>query len=634
MHRLVVFALMTACGSAPRAIVDPARAEHFFDEPFPSDAMLDGVRPRLGGFPVADTPLAARVFGGWNTRLELTASGWGNNTAAYFRFDGPLELPTSTPGDPSDPVVWIGPDGELHPLDLRFVADPEGDPYYGANTLAAAPTLGHAPRSGATYVVAVLASSGARSARGWEPDGDMTDALEAAGVTDRVVVATRFTVQDATGQLRALVADTDARGLPDVEVPRARRVLRLAYTQGTTPGGEEATVGTVTYADGSTRAHYQGPIPGAEHTVELDESYPLAVFEVDLPVWYYQGLADRPFMSPGLSHVEDVDLHTGWIHLTGTTVDAEPEIDWMRVVVGLPWDGDTVATDVPVVVYDHGTGGSAYHVVQRRNPADRSVILAEELADAGWGIIGMDAALYGTRYPLIDEGHGESLGFYNIVNLPAFRDNQRQTALESVQLRRWLGEPLNALLPEGSVDGSRARKMGHSLGSVTSNLAMAADPDAWEAALLTGTGGVFTHYFLDTGLLANDIDPALLDSLFPLFGAEPPAEITTTTVLGAALGLDEDAWPHLDRLHPSLMPFQWTMDPSDPMAVARDEHVPITVFIGRGDWQTPDFTAEALAEVLPDATVVNCEPTGSYDPHQCMWREPTGPEALRAWLRQ
>jgi hypothetical protein len=308
-------------------------------------------------------------------------------------------------------------------------------------------------------------------------------------------------------------------------------------------------------------------------------------------------------------------------------------VDTVRIVVGLPKDaGGGLAPAQGAVVWDHGTGGHAYNIIQRANASDNSEALAQVFADEGWAVVGRDATLYGTRYPLIDEGHGSSLGFYNIVNLPAFRDNQRQTAIEGYQLARWLQEGLERDLPGAQVDLSRLRRAGHSLGSVTSNLGVAGRPGAWESVFLSGTGGVFSHYFLDTGLL-NTLDPALVAALFPALGAAPPEVLDIQSVAGAVLGVPEASWPLLDRTHPFLLLFQWTMDPSDPMSVARDERLPAFLSISPGDFQTPDFTAEALAVALPQAQVTQCQARGDYDPHSCLWREPEGPEILRAWLR-
>ena len=141
--------LLVACGSgdkrddsassldAVQAIVDPERAEHFFDVPFPSDALLGPEGPDLSGFPKVEVEPAGPLVASWVDRIEGAASGFGNNTPAWFRFDGPLSLPESLPGSSDDPVVWIALDGsEQLPLELRFVDDPAGDVFYAPNTLA------------------------------------------------------------------------------------------------------------------------------------------------------------------------------------------------------------------------------------------------------------------------------------------------------------------------------------------------------------------------------------------------------------------------------------------------------------------------------------------------------------------
>ena len=78
--------------------------------------------------------------------------------------------------------------------------------------------------------------------------------------------------------------------------------------------------------------------------------------------------------------------------------------------------------------------------------------------------------------------------------------------------------------------------------------------------------------------------------------------------------------------------FQWTMDPSDPMSVARDEQLPATVLIGVHDRQVPNFTSHALATALPDAHIVSVEASWDYDPHVVLHREVLGFEALTDWL--
>ncbi len=623
-------------------IVDASRPAHYFDVPFPSDDLLtaDGT-PDLTGFPIDGTDLAKPIVDGWRTRLESVAQGFANNGAAYFRFTGPLSIPETTEGSPYDPVLWVDMDtGELLPLITRFTRDPGTDPFLAENLLAMAPALGHPPRSGARIAAVVMASAGVGFLEGAVPAG-VTEALALAGVTGSPAVATVFTVQDGTGQLQQIIDDANAR-IDATPAPWAgvtlKRVTAMEYSQGSTPSGNEATVLTVTFDDGSTEQSYQATLDAdaGNHVVDI-ETWPMAVFQAQVPVWNYSGLEDRPYMNPGFSHLYDVDRTSGWIDFENGVLTSEPDADATRVTISLPLDeSGTPIANARVLMYDHGTGGQAYHAVQRRNRYDDSRSLAEVLRGEGWAVVGRDQPLYGTRYPLIDEGYGDSLGFYNIVNLPAFRDNQRQGAIEALQVRRFVEEGLNDALVNsgyvGSVDTSQPmRRLGHSLGSVTLNIGTAATAPEWEAVFLSGTGGLFSHYFLDTGLI-DEFDPTLLASLFALFGAEAPETVTAAAALGVALGLPEDEWSHIDRLHPVVTLFQWTMDPSDPMATAREETTPALVFLGEGDYQVPNFTTEALAEALPNSTLVRCTPTADYDGHYCLHREQTGPDTLLSWL--
>lgn len=631
--------LDSASPAGAQAIVDPTRATHYLDQPFPSDALLtaDGT-PDLTGFPIEGTDLGAQVVGGWVRRIEATSRGFANHGAAYFRFTAALEgLPEQTTGLADDPILLVDLEtGERIPLITRFIADPAGDPWYGDNTLAMAPALGHPPRSGATLAAVVMASAGARPADGWSVPPDVQAGLALAGVDGEVAVSTTYTVQDGTAELRAVRDDVLSRlgDAPDWGDATLRRVQTLAYAQGQTPGGADATVCTVTFTDGGTEDRYLAPLDGGTpHSHDMIDGWPMAVYQVEVPVFNYSRLEDRPYMNPGFGHISDIDRDSGWWELPGG-VPGTPDVETISVTVSLPEGPDGVAiTDAPVIIYDHGTGGHAYNAVQRRSGLDDGLGLAQVLTDAGWAIVSRDSPLYGTRYPLIDEGYGASLGFYNIVNLPAFRDNQRQAAIEGVVMRRFVQTGLNPLLGQGSVDGSRLRRMGHSLGSVTANLGIAADPGVYEASFLSGSGGVFAHYFLDTGLL-DVIDPGLISSLFALLGAEAPDVVTTPAVMGAAIGLPEAAWSGVDRLHPVIGLFQWTMDPSDPMAIARDVDVPTTMIVGIGDYQVPNFTSWALIEALPDATHTDVSPSYDYDPHWVLHREPEGAAVLAGWLAE
>jgi hypothetical protein len=628
---------LLACTAAPpvRAVFDPSRSDHFFDVPFPSDDQLDGDRhPVLDGFPTSEVQLTSDVLRGWTTRLSLNAHGFANNGSAYFRFDGPLALPERTEGLPDDPVVMVALDGsEQLPVDLHFVGDPAGDPFWGENTLAVTPRLGHPPRSGATYAVVVMATDDVGPPDGWSAPPEVQGALTRLAIRGEVALSTTFTVQAATQELRSLFADVDAR-LPDFSGVELRRVVRLRYAEGTTPSGNTATVATAFYEDGTSEDTYLSYDPGEVLDLDLGDGWPMVVYEARVPTLNYQGEDDRPYMSPGIATITDLERYSGWIeHDAAGNVLSEPWLEPMRVTVSLPKGADgRPRDDAKVLLWDHGTAGHAYEIVQRASALDDGRALATVLAEEGWATIGHDATLYGQRFPLIDAGYTDgSLGFYNPVNLPAFRDNQRQTAVDGHVLVRFAQTALDGLLPEGGVDPTRLRHGGHSLGSVTTNLGIAAEPEVYDSAFLSGTGGVFTEYVLETGLL-DGFDDELIPAVFGLFGVAPPDEVTTTSLLGAILGLESDAWENLDRSHPFLTVFQWSMDPSDPMAVARDAELGTFLAVYPGDRQTPDFTGEALGLAQPRATVRRCVASGGYDPHHCLWREEQGPVLLREWL--
>jgi hypothetical protein len=639
-----LFTLLTGCTGVETppqpgivsAIVDPQRSTHFFDLPFPSNDMLDdSMHVDLSGFPETPSEITREVIGGWARRISKTSQGFANHGAAYFRFDGPLEIPTVLTGVAEDPVLLIDVEtGEQIPLALRFTTDAKDDPFLANNLLAMAPALGHPPASGATLVAVVMESAGAQAAEGWAPSDTVQNALLLAGVTGTPAVATTFTIQDTTGELLALFTDVDERlgDTPDWGGVNWKRMTHLDFQQGQTESGEDATRVTATFEDGSTDLVNMYANPDGEHAHDLMD-WPMAVYQAEIPILNYSGLDNRPYMSPGLSHLFDTNEESGWIEFDGDMLTSVPEQEMMRIILSVPKDeAGAPRTDVPLVIYDHGTGGSAIHSVQRVNKHDQGREVAQRFADAGWAVIGRDAPLYGSRFDLTDEGFsGGSLGFYNVVNLPAFRDNQRQTAVDGHTLLRFIQTGLNPSLSGGSIDTTRIRRMGHSLGSLTSNLGVAPEPEAYESVLLSGTGGVLSHYFLDTGLI-DDLGDGVVGQIFTLFQVDPPDPITAPAVLGAAIGLSEEAWENIDRLHPTITLFQWTMDPSDPMSVARDENLPATVLIGIGDHQVPNFTSHALATALPNATVVSVEATWDYDPHVVLHREVPGFDALSAWL--
>jgi hypothetical protein len=602
------------------AIVDASRATHFLDHPYPSDDLGSD----LAGFPNSEGILGG-VIQGWADRVPLATQGFSANGAVWFRFDASLEVPTTTPGLAQDPFLLIDmATGELHPLDLLFVEDPLDDPFFAPNTLSMVPQLGSTPRSGSTLAAVVMASARVDAPAGYALPTGVTEALTLAGVTGTAAVATVYTTQPATEQLQALITDVDARPMDYSDVADFQRIVSLSFAQGEINGNAGTEI-TATLENGDTSVSWE---QAGEDDFSIDLlDWPLDVYLGEIPVWNYSGLEDRPYMRPGAGHLLDVDDYTGWYDFDGVTLRSEPEVEWVRAVVSLP----PGSTDAPIVFWNHGTGGSATNSVQRALADDKGRDVAAAFADSGWAIVSLDSPMYGTRYPLIAEGFTDgATGFYNIVNLPAFRDNQRQTAIEGRMLAHFVDQRLNDVLPTGTVDGSRLRRFGHSLGSVTSHLNVAATPQMFESSFVSGSGGVLSLMFLETGLVGTG--HGLFDQLSAILGI-PEGQTDVRVMLGYAAGIQEsEAHERISRHHPFVSLFQWIIDAGDPASVARDVAIPTTLFMGVGDRQVPNSGTHALDQLIPDSTLIECETSSDYEPHWCLFREPEGPDAIRDWL--
>jgi len=638
--------LLTACGGSDDPVVSvisqPTQAGSYFDAHFPADDLIgaDGT-PDLEGFPTAPHLLSEPVVSWWISELSRLSAGFGLMTASYFRFDGPLTPPATTLGLISDPMIIIdSATSELFPLDVRFTEDPLGDPFVAENSLAFAPVLGATPESGATLYSVVFESVGAVAAADYEPSAELLQLLESAGITSQPIASTKFTTRDLTSELAQLFEASDdtieSRGESPFGDVTVRRVVELAYDQGFTGSGEPATVATTTFESGEQEVVFLHENEGdSAHTVDLGADWPMAVFQIELMTTNFSGLDDRPYMSPGLSHLLDVGRESGVIPFADGQLIGEPEDEVMRVVVSLPKDGsDEIIEGSPLVMWDHGTGGHAYNHIQRPAAADLGPALNAEFASAGWGIIARDSALYGARFDLVDQGFSDgSLGFYNIVHLPVFGDNLRQTAIDGHLLTRFVSSGALADSLGIAIDQQRLRRLGHSMGSVTTNLGLAVDHDLFESSFLSGSGGGYFHYFMDTGLL-DEIDPETISSILSLFGANPSGELTATSLLGAVLGIPESAWDNIDRLHPVATIVQWALETGDPMATARYQASPSTIIMGIGDYQVPNNTTIALDNRLPDSEIIECNARSDYDPHLCLFREPEGLEAINHWLNE
>jgi hypothetical protein len=461
-------------------------------------------------------------------------------------------------------------------------------------------------------------------------------ALDGAGIDALPAVATVYTVLDAARDLRGLRNAVDRFYDTSTWTPTGLgRVTRIQWQRGTTESGQAGMQCITTFDNGATDTAWLAvTADDIERTIEIDDTWPMVVYAGTVPMPYFQGLEDRPFMSPGIAHLGDVSTTTGRMEIVDGDLINPVETELVRVVVSLPRDEDGEPTrDAPVVVWDHGTGGTAYNHVSRKNPADDMRAINQVFADHGVAIVSHDQPMYGTRFPLIDRGFTDgSLGFYNIVNLPAFRDNQRQAALEGHALWRYIQDGwLNRALPLGSVDTGDVRRFGHSLGGLTAHVGVAANPSGWRSAMMSGSAAYLSLSFLETGLVGTS--SGIVASLADLFGVELDPGAPINTLIAQGLGIEDPvAASRLDRLHPAVMLFGWVLDPADPAVVASQESLPVTLVMGEGDLQVPNSGTRALNTLIAQSTLISCAAQSDYDPHYCVFREQAGRDAIATWL--
>ncbi len=608
----------------PTAIFESDRTNYWLDRPFPgediqrADGTLDWeILPEAPGF------LGNLLVEGWGAQAALTSSGTAHIPAVYFAFTEAFEV---TAGD----VGITGPNGTEVPVEWKWVSNVEGDPFFAPHTLIVIPEH-TAPLASDTRYVAWVKSETAIGAADWEPT---------EGTPEGAIVSTAFTTQRSAQELRSLgkAAFEGVQGNPDFLTPTYfKRVESMTYSQGFTESGNPSTLSIITYEDQTTATTYLAPVEGApDLTVDLGASWPFDVWEAEIDTLAFQTpFENRPWASPGAGLVGDFLLRNeGWIPFVEGEVVVSPVVEPMRIVIQVPKERGEEA--LPVMLWDHGTGGHAYNAIARASFGD----LFEEVANAMSTavIVSRDQPLYGQRFPLIDEGFGASLGFYNIGNLPTFRDNQRQAAVDHIITQHFVTEGLPDLLAGvATIDLERVGAFGHSLGSVTLHGAMIAQQESTNAvknAFMSGAGGYLTYYILATGLLTTG--STLVENLAPILGFDPEEvqNFEPYELFGAILGTPEADWALLDRAHPTMQLFATIMDPSDPLSFARDQVIPETILLGVDDYQVPNITTEWLAETTINATLLTCEKQGDYDGHYCTFREQDGFEALEAFISE
>ena len=227
----------------------------------------------------------------------------------------------------------------------------------------------------------------------------------------------------------------------------------------------------------------------------------------------------------------DLDHATFTTDTSGKIVPA-PDAPTAKVWVtfAVP-QGTMPSTGWPVVIFQHGLGGSRQDLMSLANP----------LCQKGWMVAVIDSVTFGARAPessyQVDkvnnfggpgstytgpDGIADPLGgatngssdlFGGLIDIGAIRDQFRQAALDTAQLVKLLrSKPdLSGLALDGatpSIDPDRIAYIGQSLGAIEGATAAAIEPHVQNWVLNVGGGGLIRELATHSATVSNSLNQA------------------------------------------------------------------------------------------------------------------------------
>lgn len=510
----LLFLAIAACGvgseeavsASPVSVrmqVDADLAVDFFAQPFPLETRRGASHYDLRGFP---NPFGSELISFLTEVIEPELQGYGTNAGIYFSFTGPLtfedavtDASASLRGEAAVLLVNIDADSpeylQFTPVFSTFY---RGESHFAPpNTLALLPVPGFPLREDTLYAAMVLRDYGMRGQNGvlTQPKA-LQQALAGTGHWGDTF-APLMEALPSTGMEAGQIAAATVFRTMDITSPvfKARDWL---------------------YAAGPTAA------------VEIHDSEPYGVhrrlrgsFDT---VRFQHG--EAPFTERG----------SGAFRLGEDGVPLSAGVDRLRLAMILP-AGEPPIEGWPVVVYAHGTGGTYL------SGSNTGYYLAEK----GIALVSYDQPWHGTRHPGFEDCSGDCpmLYTFNLLNPPAARDGFRQSAMDAVQLLRGVQDlrfRIGGTGAEHHFDSERIYYMGHSQGSTSGPIFVAAEGAGIKAAVFSG--------------------PAAGLGLAMLYKTEP---VPIPAMMGLVLGDNEG----FDLFHPVLSLFQSFVEPADPMNYAR-----------------------------------------------------------------
>lgn len=473
-----------------------------------------GVNPLVGIDPVAPYVNAAQG-----------TVGFSASSTVHFRFSGGVDFNSfSVPGA----LEWVDitdPTAPVHSgMGYRF--SPSRSNYTCHNTLSIRRPDTDPMRPGHTYAVWFSDAARSASGEGIARSENLTALLSDVPPTDpvlggaypkyapfrtylaeqglapeTVVNATVFTVSDPTQTMRAL----------------AQRVAEAPVPQ--------ATAWTKCIRGGTS------PCPQAEGARACSS---------DVGFDEYHLLLTLPVFQTGVPPYAE----------TGGRVQTSGPVRSEQVCASLTLPRDTpVASELPLVIFAHGTGGSFRSHVH--NGLAAALANPASGADVVFATLGFDQVQHGPRRG-DSEQEPEHL-FFNFLNPDASQGNPLQGAADILSVLRFAGA-LNGLNAPVRVDDDSVFVFAHSQGSMAASLALPLASGV-KAAVLSGNGASLLH-----GLLTKT-QPVDVAGLVPLL-------INDGVAYDAERGKLSGKLPGGIH-HPVLTLIQHHLDPADPVSFAR-----------------------------------------------------------------